>query len=329
LVDINKFAIFTIEIFVPFEEIMESATTPAPATQDAPAAQQQQNSSQAQEFLAEMTKLKNELDLAKKRDAEYAKAMEQLAQFKERESKAAAEYAESQKPKLEQYVARLEASKGSKVDVATLKGLETTFCVPQHKGLFQDLWAAHEASVNAEKKEREKDEIIKKLQQDIAERNKLVNEATKQMRSTSTFVPTSAAAEQERAKQEDDSMRKQVGAVAASAGGEIMCPEPSAAEFALLDGYRQMASVNASRGGSAPGGGLRQSVTAAPDHRNRYDQETGEQALYGMRDEFPHLFGYWVNDLKTQERDLEATGLVQFDAKRSFIDNSKRVDGFA
>lgn len=327
-------------LFVPFDEvIMEAAAAPqaqaAPATQapaPAPLAPTPAPSAedQAKEFLTELTKTKDKLKEAEQREKDINARLARLQELEAKEELRAKEYAAMQQPKLEQFVARLEASKGGKkLDERVFKAYERTFCDPNLKGAFEDQWALHTAAVNAEAKQREQETLLKKMEEELKKKDTVMRDATHQMRSS--YVPVSAAAEQERMMKEDDAARRQVVSINASLKEKTHAiPAPHANELPFMEAYREMmsASVTASSGGGGGGSslpGMRTHTQAAPVHAHIFDPETGERQIYGMRADFPHLFDTMCDEkFGLVTSDLEP--MVQMNEKRCWIDNSKRVD---
>lgn len=306
------------------------APTPAGAQEPLPPTPAPNTDEQAKEFLKQLTLTKDKLKEAEQREKEYAARLARLQELEAKEELRAKEYAAMQQPKLEQFVARLEASKGGKkLDERVYKAYERTFCDPNLKGAFEDQWALHTAAVNAEAKQREQETLLKKMEEELKKKDTVMRDATHQMRSAA-YVPVSAAAEQERMMKEDDEARRSVVSINASLKEKTHAvPAPHANELPFMEAYREMmsASVTASSGGGGGSAvpGMRTHTQAAPVHAHLFDPETGERQIYGMRAEYPHLF-----DTMCEEKfglvtsDLEP--MVQMNEKRCWIDNSKRVD---
>jgi len=335
-------------IYAPFD-MSDAPAIPAP-TQVSPAAApaggsimppNNQNEA-AERLLTQNDNLARDLAEFRKKEKDLAdKLAEQdkrLAFYAQKEAEEANAYKQAQMPKAEEYIRTAEEQTGKPLTEVEKKQYISAFTNPRFKADADRLYAQHEHHVKVTASKKEAEENLKKLRDEnmkLAETLAKAAKGVSNMRSTFADVVdvgASKAAPQHESLP-DSNRRDTHSAPAAGELAEIMCSRPSPIEeyvlkeLGFLGGAPNIygeVHVNASRAGD--NGGLVRSVLAARDHRTGFvdGDMGGAPSAGGMRDKYPHIFGWYANESGLLDRNVRLDRYAALDKDHNLIDETRR-----
>jgi len=281
--------------------------------------QQQAPSVDAGELLKQADSLKEQAAQSSEAERERARQLTELQQkmaekdreleaFRARDQKERAEYAASQRPVFEQFIAGLEASMGGKdkLDPQTRRSYEETFCNPDFKHHARAFQAQHEHRVALEASKQAAEERLAAVTREKEELQSAVTKTTAVLNhSRHTFAQTLSGSEEQERQNPGFGERKAdvVASKELHLNGMMSVQTPSLAELPFLKhyGYGTDAEVNASASGGNGSDELRPMPTHVPKprvHANLYNSQQECNLPSSARFAHPGLFAWMVQAYK-------------------------------